>query len=98
GDGAAFSKNFQGHLLLSEAKLAKKEYADAENVLNRFKDSLLNATNMWQRQHLICRIRLAAGRLEDALQSATNLVVMASKTMPAPFQAESFAFEADIFE
>jgi TolA-binding protein len=100
GDAAVFTRNFQGHLLLSEAKLAKKEYADAEHVLDRFKDSLLNQTNRWQRQHLICRIQLAAGRLEDALQSASNLVVIASNTLPVvpALQAESFAFEGEILE
>jgi|ERR1041385_8035615 TolA-binding protein len=89
---------FQSCLLLSEAKLAKKDYANAEAVLDRFKTALLNPTNAWQRQHLICRIRLAAGRLEDALQSATNLVVMASNTTLVPLQAGSFAFEADILD
>ena len=66
--------------------VAQKNYSAAENVLDRFKTSYLQPTNAWQLQYLICRIRLAAGELEKALQSATNLIpsVTWSNVSPAP--------------
>ena len=86
---------FQGYLLLSEAQLARKEYSGALMTLDPFKKSLLNPTNQWQWQYQVCRIHLASGNLEEALQSATNLVMLASGPI---LQAESFAFEADLLE
>jgi TolA-binding protein len=89
---------FQGYLLLSEAELAQKDYAAAQLALDPFKQTLLQPTNAWLRQHLICRIQVAAGQLSNALQSAESLLVMASNTTLPSLQAESFAFKADLLE
>jgi len=89
---------FRGFLLLSQAQMAVSNYADAEATLHRFDKSLLNPTNTWQRQYLLCRIQLADGRAEEALQNTTNLVTRAGDTMLPALEAESAAFRAGILE
>lgn len=89
---------FRGFLLLSQAQMAVSNYTDAEATLHKFDKSLLNPTNAWQRQYLICRIQLADGRTEEALQNTTNLVAMAGNTTLPAVEAESSAFRAGIFE
>ena len=89
---------FQGYLLLSEAQLALKNYAAAQGALDPFTNSLLAPVNAWQRQQLLCRIQVAASKLEEALVNADKLIVMASNTTELSFQAESFAVKGDILE
>lgn len=89
---------FRGFLLLSQAQLEVSNYFDAEATLRKFDKSLLNPTNTWQRQYLLCRIQLAAGRTEEALQNTTNLVARAGDTMIPALEAESAAFRASILE
>jgi TolA-binding protein len=91
---------FRGFLLLSQAQMEVSNYADAEATLHRFDKNLLNPTNTWQRQYLLCRIQLADGRVEEALQNTTNLVAWAraSDTMLPAVEAESVAFRAGILE
>ena len=89
---------FRGFLLLSRAQMAVSNHADAEATLRRFDKSLLNPTNAWQRQYLICQIQLADGRTEEALQNTTNLLTMAGNTLLPAVEAESAAFRASILE
>src|SRR6266850_1388230 len=91
---------FQGYMLLSEAQLAQKDYPGALQTLEPFQKSLVDPVKAWQWQHLRCRIQVAAGRLEEAVQNATNLVMAASNTeaLKFTFLAESFAFKADVLE
>ena len=89
---------FRGFLLLSQAQMAVSNYADAETTLRRFDKLLLNPTNTWQRQYLICRIQLADGRTEEALQNTTNLLARAGDTALPAVEAESAAFRATILE
>jgi outer membrane protein assembly factor BamD (BamD/ComL family)/predicted negative regulator of RcsB-dependent stress response len=89
---------FRGFLLLSQAQMAVSNYSDAEATLRRFDKSLLNPTNAWQRQYLICQIQLADGRAEEALQNTTNLLSMAGNTLLPAVEAESAAFRAGILE
>src|SRR4051812_27103277 len=89
---------FRGFLLLSQAQMAVSNYADAEATLHRFDKSLLNPTNTWERQYLLCRIMLADGRSEEALQNTTNLIARAGDTTIPAIEAESVAFRAGILE
>jgi TolA-binding protein len=89
---------FRGFLLLSRGQMAVSNYADAEATLRKFDKSLLNPTNTWQRQYLICQIQLADGRTEEALQNTTNLLARAGDTGLPAVEAESAAFRASILE
>jgi TolA-binding protein len=89
---------FRGFLLLSRAQMALSNFPGAEATLRRFDKSLLNPTNAWQRQYLICQIQLADGRVEEALQNTTNLLTMAGNTTLPAVEAESAAFRAGILE
>src|SRR5882724_11853237 len=89
---------FRGYLLLSHAQMEVSNYADAEATLRKFDKRLLNPTNAWQRQYLICRIQLADGRIEEALQNTTNLLARAGDTTLPAVEAESVAFRATLLE
>ena len=59
----------RGYLLLSEAQLATKDYRAAEETLQPLAKRLLNPKLAWQWQYLLCRIQLADGRTNAALQA-----------------------------
>ncbi|HZR19817.1 MAG TPA: tetratricopeptide repeat protein [Verrucomicrobiae bacterium] len=88
----------RGFLLLSEAQLSQGDAGAAEQSLQQLSASPLDPTNNWQRQYLLCRVLQTAGRLEDALQNTTNLLVLAEATGQPSFQAQSRAFEAALLE
>jgi TolA-binding protein len=88
----------QGHLLLSEAQLVMKDYRAAEETLQPLAKRLLSPRLAWQWQYLLCRIQLADGRTNAALQSATNLLAAAVKTAQTNLLAESAAFQANLLE
>jgi TolA-binding protein len=88
----------RGFLLLSEAQLAQNDMPAAELSLQSLSQSPLDATNNWQRQYLLCRVLLAEGRLDTALQNVTNLLVLAEATGQRSFQAQSLAFHAGLLE
>jgi len=70
---------FQGYLLLSEAQLARTNYAAAEAVLEPLGKRALNPTNAWAWHYLGGRIRLGAGKVQEALDNTTNLMELAVK-------------------
>jgi TolA-binding protein len=88
----------QGCLLLSEAQLATKDYSGAEATLQPLAKHLLKPVPAWQWQYLLCRIQLADGRIEAALQSTTNLLAQARSTGQTNLLAESVWFQARLFE
>ncbi|HVV00680.1 MAG TPA: tetratricopeptide repeat protein, partial [Verrucomicrobiae bacterium] len=88
----------RGYLILGEAQLAEKKFAQAEATLKPFQKRLLSPTNSWQWQYLLCRLQLAQGKLEASLSSATNLMAMASNTLDPALEAESISFEAGLLE
>jgi TolA-binding protein len=88
----------EGHLLLSEAQLALRDYAGAEATLQRLRTAGLQPETSWQWQYLLCRIQMAAGRPADALQGTTNLLMWAGSTGQAALLAESINFRAGILE
>jgi TolA-binding protein len=88
----------RGFLLLSEAQLAQNDTHAAELSLQYLAASPLDATNNWQRQYLLCRVLFADGRLEQAMQSTTNLLILADATGQSSLQAQTTAFQAGLLE
>jgi len=88
----------QGTLLLGEALLATKAYKAADQTLQPLAKVLLKPNLAWQWQYLSCRVQLAEGRPEAALQGTTNLLMMANSAGQTNLQAESAAFQAALFK
>jgi TolA-binding protein len=88
----------RGCLLLSEAQLATKNYRGAEETLQPLAKRLLDPRTMWQWQYLLCRIQLADGRTNSALQGTTNLWALATNAGQTNLQADSAAFHAGLLE
>ena len=88
----------QSYLLLSEAQLAQRDTHAAEHSLRVLAEAPLDSTNNWQRQYLLCRVLLADGRPEAAMENTTNLLVLAEATGHRSFQAQSIAFHASLLE
>jgi len=88
----------QGYLLLGEALLAQKDYRAAEATLQPLGKRVLDPQIAWQWQFLLCRVQLADGRAEAALQSTTNLLELAANTAQPSVQAASAAFKAGLLE
>lgn len=87
-----------GYLLLAEGLLSRQDYGAAEAILQPLGKAQMNPRLAWQRQYMVCRIRVAQGRLQEALQSTTNLVASAATTTERGLLAESFAFQAGLCE
>ena len=95
---AASGLSFQGQLLLSEAQLNRTNLAGAEAALEPLGRRTLDATNAWAWHYLVCRLRVAQGRLQEALDNTTNLTVLAAKTMLPGLQAQTAAFRGETLE
>ncbi len=87
-----------GCLLLSEAQLATKDYRGAEETFQPLAKRLLDPKTAWQWQYLLCRIQLADGRTNSALQGTTNLVALAANAGQTNLLADSAAFQAGMLE
>ncbi len=87
-----------GYLLLSEAQLATKDYRAAEATLQPLAKCMLSPRLAWHWQDLLCRIQLADGRTNAALQGTTNLLAIAANSAQTNLLAESAAFQAGLFE
>ena len=95
---AASRQVIRGRLLLSEACLAQRDYAAAEAELLPLQKLALAPADDWERQYLLCRIQLAAGRTEDALGSSTNLIALATGAAQRDLLAAGIVFQADLLE
>jgi tetratricopeptide (TPR) repeat protein len=62
--GATNELAARGFLLLSEAQMARQDYAAAEEALKPVLQVPLNPKLAWQRQYLLCRAQLSQGRLK----------------------------------
>jgi TolA-binding protein len=98
GTNGSSDQAVQGCLLLSEAQLATKDYRAAEETLQPLAKHLLKPQFAWQWQYLLCRIHLAQGQLDAALQGTTNLLAQAGNAGQRGLQAESVAFQAGLYE
>jgi tetratricopeptide (TPR) repeat protein len=68
----------RGWLLLGEALLARGQCADGEKVVGGIDPAGLGPEWQWRRQYLLCRLELAGGRADEALQNSANLLDTAS--------------------
>ena len=87
-----------GTLLLGEALLAGKEFAAAEQAARGLEERRLAPEVDWQRRFLLGRVLAEAGRPNEALPVATNLVRLASALRQPLLQAESFTLQGAVFE
>ena len=87
-----------GFLLLAEGLFARQDYAAAEATIQSQARVQMSPKLAWQRQHLLCRIRLAQGRPQDALQYATNMLGAAVASADRALLAETYAYQAELFE
>ena len=67
----------QGRLLLGEAQLTGEDYPGLEGTLGVLSALNVNAELAWRREYLRCRLQIARDKLDDALQTATNLIALA---------------------
>ncbi len=88
----------RGRLLLGEARLAQKQFAEAETALHPLALLKLPPDLDWQRQFLACRAQLGAGKIEDARKGAENLQKIATATGRRDLLAESVGLLASIHE
>jgi len=91
----------RGHLLLGEAHLGLKQFQSGEEVMTRLGDRNLRPELNWQRLYLLARLEAAGQRLDDALQTTTNLLgKLAAVTNLASLnlQADTAALQGEIFE
>jgi tetratricopeptide (TPR) repeat protein len=87
-----------GYLLLAEARLAQKDYAAAEAALQPLSELRLSPTTAWQRQYLLCQLKLARGENELALQDSTNLITLATNAAQPKLVAQSISLQAGLLE
>ena len=88
----------QGFLLLSEANLAQQHSKAAEAALAPLSTLVLPLRLQWQWNYLLGRIRLAEGRNDEALVSATNMLRAAVEAKDRGLQADTFAFQTALLE
>jgi TolA-binding protein len=88
----------QGYLLLGEAYLEQKNLPGAEAALQPIAKALLKPEFSWQWQYLMCRIQLAEGKTEAALQGCTALLTLATDAGQPKLRADSSAFKAGLLE
>lgn len=88
----------RGWLLLAEAGLGQNHFAEAEAALQSLTNRSLPLSLNWQKQYLLCRIQLAAGRPADALRDSAGLLTLAEGADRRDLLAESVAFRAGIME
>lgn len=89
----------QGYLLLGETYSKNKDYRNARQVLEQLATRNLTPESNWERLHLSALNALADQKPEEALQTALELVALASNTnrLNKPvLQANSLILVADI--
>ncbi|MDW8308151.1 MAG: tetratricopeptide repeat protein [Verrucomicrobiales bacterium] len=90
----------QARLLLGEAFLAQNQFDRAEAALRPWPGPLPSdeVTLTWQRQYLLCRAALGAGRTNDVFPAAATLIELAQTANRPDLRAESVAFLAGVRE
>ncbi|MCU0784801.1 MAG: tetratricopeptide repeat protein [Verrucomicrobia bacterium] len=88
----------RGRLLLAEAGLAQKKFANAEAALQPFASQKLKPELDWQWKFLLCRAQFGANQTTNALQRVGELLTLATATGRRDFLAESVALQGGILE
>lgn len=86
----------RGSLLLGEALLREQRPDEGEKLLLELDPAGWTGDLKWQRQFLLCRLRLAAGRAETAFGAISNLTML-SLDNPR-HQTASFFLQGQILE
>jgi len=84
----------RGYLLLAEAYLRQRQFAEAERALSRINVDAADTRLRWERQLLLCRIQFEAGRQPEALAGTTNLLAISSGD--PRWRAAAVALQGDI--
>jgi TolA-binding protein len=92
------NSSLDGFLLLTEALLARTNLAAAEATLLPLGRRSLDPTNAWSWHYFVCRLRVAQGHTQEALDNTTNLMSLAARATLPRLQAESVAFKAELLE
>jgi len=87
-----------GMFLSAQAGLERNDSAAAQVAVESLNGAVLDARQTWQRQQLLTRIALSAGRPEEADRLSTNLVLLAGLTSQPELTAESWALRGLIYE
>src|SRR5258706_393503 len=87
-----------GLLLLAQALMNNGQLQEAQERLNELLITSLTPELKWQREFLLCRIHMAAGRLEAALAGSTNLVALANSVASPERRADSISLQAAILQ
>ncbi|MGI8964751.1 MAG: tetratricopeptide repeat protein, partial [Limisphaerales bacterium] len=88
----------QGLLLLAEALIAQKKFAESERVLKQLDEYALDPIVQWRQQFLWSRAQLEAGHLEAALQISTNALQVAAAIPQKSFSAQTILLQGEILE
>ncbi|MCL4786152.1 MAG: tetratricopeptide repeat protein [Verrucomicrobia bacterium] len=88
----------RGLLLLAEAALNLKRFAESEVALATPAPNSLKPEFGWRRQYLLCQVQFALGRTNEALAGTTNLLALAETTPRRELLPESVAFRAGLLE
>jgi TolA-binding protein len=86
----------RGRLLLAQAKFEQKIFDNASAILESLNPLSLTPQLEWQRAHLFCQVKLAAGDLAAALAASTNLLQIARQQNDDGFLADAAALEAKV--
>ncbi len=87
-----------GALLLADALLRQNRFGEAEKVVAQLNAASLAPEANWRKLDLICRIQLASGRAENALETTTNSLSAATKTGNGRMLAETVLLRGDILQ
>ncbi len=88
----------RGRLLLGEARLKQKQFAEAEAALQPLALLKLPPESEWQRLFFLCQAQLGGGKTDEALRNAEALRKLATTTGRPELLAESVDLLASILE
>ena len=88
----------RGRLLQAQARFTQRDFSGAVRLLQQLDTQALKPELDWQRAHLLCEVKSAAGELEAAFAAATNLTQIAQLEKNDAHRAESVGLRAGILE
>jgi TolA-binding protein len=86
----------RGRLLLAQAKFEQNNFDEASGILESINPQSLPPQLEWQRAHLFCQVKLAAGDLGAALAAATNLFQIARQQNDDGLLADAATLKAKV--